>query len=667
MDRGFSVVAKTDANASSAITNNHHHHQKDKKTSVPNVIEPNNDNNDGSPDSGSLYSDEIPSGYNSGEQYDTLSTGYMSGEAYELPDTRMDLHEPALDVIEECLQPLDKQNNDDSDAANIFVLPGSSDKNKDKDKDSSSETSDQIDSGTYRNVPIIDHPVVVGVVSELSTRSPNYGSIKSKLRKKVTTFAIPIENAPLNANINDNEDFGFDPESSDANNAPMGGYRAVPSDTDTSAFDSDANAINKDSDCGGIGGGNPLDSGSELLQHATIRPKTKADRIAQRKAKKNRRHDEDWFNANDGKYWAAARQTLFWCSIAAMIASSVAAAVLIYLMPRTCDPVAKWYQGAVFMDVAPDDDNGFDLDLHKDKLETYRSLGVRALHLKDLTAVRIIDDKRRFRPSTDFEEAYKAVFGLKTEEQVRKALMDFVKAVHDKNLTVIVHVPIVSSDETAEKDGVFPTETRHAVERCVEFWAKIGADGVFIDGLERFAGDKSIATYVEVFDKVFSSHAATSNPRVIMTSYKFAHALQLAEAAEAEHALSHIGLLDATLDLDAVPPVNETEWSRRLSESIDEISEWDVAVKNRPWINWNLRFVGGLPLSDAALAFQTFLPGTISVDGAEVTRRSAASLANLTRLRTVAVPIHMNGNYRRSDIVPIIFFLPAAPAQVNVS
>jgi hypothetical protein len=47
----------------------------------------------------------------------------MSGEAYELPETRMDIHEPALDVIEECLVPLDKTNEDDSDAANIFVLP----------------------------------------------------------------------------------------------------------------------------------------------------------------------------------------------------------------------------------------------------------------------------------------------------------------------------------------------------------------------------------------------------------------------------------------------------------------------------------------------------------------------------------------------------------------
>ena len=72
-----------------------------------------------SPDSASLGSDEIPSGYNSGEQYDTISTGYMSGEAYELPETRMDLREPALDVIEECIQPL---NNADSDE-NIFRMP----------------------------------------------------------------------------------------------------------------------------------------------------------------------------------------------------------------------------------------------------------------------------------------------------------------------------------------------------------------------------------------------------------------------------------------------------------------------------------------------------------------------------------------------------------------
>ena len=113
MDRGFPVVAKNDANASINVERDKE--KRNEKTLLqksPNAevsVGIDNNENDGSPDSGSLYSDEIPSGYNSGEQYDTLSTGYMSGEAYELPDTRMDLHEPALDVIEECLQPLDKR------------------------------------------------------------------------------------------------------------------------------------------------------------------------------------------------------------------------------------------------------------------------------------------------------------------------------------------------------------------------------------------------------------------------------------------------------------------------------------------------------------------------------------------------------------------------------
>ena len=50
-----------------------------------------------------MISDDVPSGYNSGEQYDTLSAGYMSDMAGRITDTdtRMDWREPSLDVIEE--------------------------------------------------------------------------------------------------------------------------------------------------------------------------------------------------------------------------------------------------------------------------------------------------------------------------------------------------------------------------------------------------------------------------------------------------------------------------------------------------------------------------------------------------------------------------------------
>ena len=95
-----------------------------KQQNDPNLSEQrsksnNLNNGNESPESGSLYSDEIPSGYNSGEQYDTISCGYMSGEAYELPDTRMELREPDLEVIEECILPLGAANSDE----NIFRMP----------------------------------------------------------------------------------------------------------------------------------------------------------------------------------------------------------------------------------------------------------------------------------------------------------------------------------------------------------------------------------------------------------------------------------------------------------------------------------------------------------------------------------------------------------------
>ena len=57
---------------------------------------------DTSPDSGSMISDDVPSGYNSGDHYDTLSAGYMSDMAGRITDTdTRNWREPSLDVIEE--------------------------------------------------------------------------------------------------------------------------------------------------------------------------------------------------------------------------------------------------------------------------------------------------------------------------------------------------------------------------------------------------------------------------------------------------------------------------------------------------------------------------------------------------------------------------------------
>merc|ERR1719400_1091634 len=95
-----------------------------------------------------------------------------------------------------------------------------------------------------------------------------------KPRKKPLSFAIPIEASPLNKNDNDDEmyDESSDPGMGDA---PTGGYRAVPSDTDTSAVDSDPNAMDG--------------------RHKRLGRKTK---------KYIRNHDEAWFMAHNTKTWS---------------------------------------------------------------------------------------------------------------------------------------------------------------------------------------------------------------------------------------------------------------------------------------------------------------------------------------------------------------------------
>ena len=98
---------------------------------------------------------------------------------------------------------------------------------------------------------------------------------------------------------------------------------------------------------------------------------------------------------------------------------------------------------------------------------------------------------------------------------------------------------------------------------------------------------------------------------------------------------SNLSLLDAHLNLD----YNVTD----LEKDLQAITAWDT-IESRPWINWNLQTT--LPLSNAAIALQMLLPGTINLNH---NLNNSLNIGNMTSLRALAVPIHMNGNYRRCD------------------
>ncbi len=215
-----------------------------------------------------------------------------------------------------------------------------------------------------------------------------------------------------------------------------------------------------------------------------------------------------------------------------MVVSTAVAAVLIYHMPRQCDPPHAWYQGKVILDVSPDlAEDGvtlgrLDLDALRTRLPSYSALGAQTLHLKGLGAAR--RDKRSGdfvnRPTAELEENYASVFGKRGSE-LESSLRSLSASLHALNMTLMVQVPV------KEREGDSSLlELDHSVSRAVVFWAGCGVDGIFLDGLERFLSPRGeadlLARYLGVWETLFEQSATTDNERVIMGSYDLVRRLE---------------------------------------------------------------------------------------------------------------------------------------------
>eukprot|EP00096_Caligus_rogercresseyi_P011907 TRINITY_DN4834_c0_g1_i3.p1 TRINITY_DN4834_c0_g1~~TRINITY_DN4834_c0_g1_i3.p1 ORF type:complete len:655 (+),score=172.11 TRINITY_DN4834_c0_g1_i3:541-2505(+) len=311
----------------------HHHHPSNSLLSINQGTELSHEslqitrskNGENSPESGSLYSDEIPSGYNSGEQYDTLSTGYMSGEAYELPETRMDLREPTLGNLAE-------EENE-----------GETQQHRSASRMTSSDSSERAEGDCEPKFSLMRPNKVAG-----------------------NAFSIPMIDAPLDGN--------------------EGLYKAVPSDTDdTSAFESDANRrISMEEGClSGDGGMTTSDSGAELLGGFKRRMGRRSRRYGNsHSGHKKPERDEEWFSHNDTKIWGLARGICFWGAILSIVFCIVTAGVVIAQMPKSCDPEISWYQGGVSAELSFQDFSSTSM-MSSEKILELKEFGIRNIVLRD--------------------------------------------------------------------------------------------------------------------------------------------------------------------------------------------------------------------------------------------------------------------------------------------
>ena len=157
-----------------------------------------------------------------------------------------------------------------------------------------------------------------------------------------------------------------------------------------SGFDSDGIYMMND--------GQSSDSGAALIQHFNLKTKKerqssesriiKGSRKRFRKAKNIIRSNEEFFMVYDNKHWTNARKICFWFSILSILGSIIAAAILIVMMPRSCDPVTAWWQRNVILDIIPMNSTNSEPKINLTNLifnvPKFKEIGIQALKLKNI-------------------------------------------------------------------------------------------------------------------------------------------------------------------------------------------------------------------------------------------------------------------------------------------
>jgi len=624
-------------------------------------------------ESGQQYEDkDLPSGYNSGEQYDTMSTGYMSGEAYELPEAREPLMEPTLASVEEISGSLRSE-----DLFTLTHSQASTDGNmlaqtELLESSSSSSIPEQIEP-----LPVVelaqdearhkmkrkkkDFPVVVPENSLLmqtenletssSSSIPKNMDLASvldpitlhklkmgkKMAKKSVSYhvSVPIDKSPL----------GHEVKSKIPRNVLDN-----PSDTDTtSCFDSDGTYMR--SEC------QSSDSAAQLLHKSKSRRGRSRDREAGdniirgnrkkvgKKAKYIIRNSADFFDRYDNKYWAISRQVCFWASTLSIIASIIGAVVLILLMPKTCDPEVQWWQGKLTLDIIPrnrtDGPPAVDIVKLIHNIPRYKRIGVQTLKLKHLYLSTPDSDLNPFNSSSWLPlESELAKSRISQPEFLSTLALDL----HNAGMTLMVEIPAFQG----MNDGKMDYTLERAIMTAVVTWAEFGVDGISIVGLEHFSRDPFLPGNVRTWSTKFQQYGTSPNTKILAgpsqlpsnIEEKFPAVEGDDELSAAFTGIQSFNLLDATLNLGS------KELTSGIVDAVAQAAMWDLAP-SQPWINWALQGKEADQLSNAELAFLMFLPGTVSLGQQMHWDEDYEDLVTrLAKIRASAVPVFMNGNYK---------------------
>ncbi|KPI92742.1 Neutral and basic amino acid transport protein rBAT [Papilio xuthus] len=308
--------------------------------------------------------------------------------------------------------------------------------------------------------------------------------------------------------------------------------------------------------------------------------------------------------------WVIIRKILLWVVISGLVACLGAIIAMVITIPKSCDPDLPWHQGKVFYEVFPasfkdSNDDGFgDLKGLIKKLDYIKDLGCNTVRLNYIFEAQ------------DYPENYNhTTYLLKVDRSlgVLKDFQDLVKAIHDKEMYIILDIPVLSmvaSIETKNSNhtSLLTNDTSVGfsdMSAAIKFWSQAqNVDGFYLKNLENFVEDVNFAKSLQIWKHIIGGG------KILIASEK---ALELTKGDHLTVFLNRIDLIDVHLDLN--------EGVKGLKNHIDKVVFGTLRAKaHYPWILWNVGNVNSERVSSrfsnntlALTALEMSLPGTISL------------------------------------------------------
>ncbi|XP_037814476.1 neutral and basic amino acid transport protein rBAT-like isoform X1 [Lucilia sericata] len=379
--------------------------------------------------------------------------------------------------------------------------------------------------------------------------------------------------------------------------------------------------------------------------------------------------------------WPLIRKCTFFVFMSSLLAMCAIVVAMIVTLPKTCNPRTAWYRGSVFYEIFPasfhdsDNDGIGDLRGIVKSTDYLKALGVSAIRLNSIF------------PSTEYPDNYENITSLMEVSHVLGNLEDMhqlSQSLHARNISLILDIPLFpilkvlgksdgaemvkvladtqinnSEAESVSTTTARPIITENTITQALQHWVKVGVDGFYIKGLEKFDDLEDIAYHLAEWKDIIGPN------RVLIVNEKIFEKLQ---GAQRKLALSHVDLVDVHLNI-----FNGTEYLENRINSIlsSDLGPTDTGV----WIHWSLAGVDRQRLTRnkqstnytlAATIMQLMLPGTPNIFyGDEIALQAAHDQLNehnetkhLHHLATMQWPQNFSQQFTNRETLP---WLPKSP------